>query len=140
MVPNRLKLSCSIQVDNDSINNEELFWKTCTWTRLSDNSDCLLYAVNNYDIEKRSCDSSMGEVNIDDGTDGKFNRLECSISIPISKIEKNIVDEAWKCTLHKCKDMKDGGCNAKDEDECSNDVTVNATVNNYIYLTHIFSE
>ena len=69
---------------------------------------------------------------IDDGADGKFNRLECSISIPIPKIEENIVDEAWKCTLHKCKDMKDGGCNAKDEDECFDDVIVNATV--YTYL------
>ena len=128
MATERLTLLCKIEHDEALRENHDLFWKTCTWTRLSDNSDCHLYAVNNYDIEKRSCDSSMGDVNIDDGTDGKINRLECSISIPISKIEKNIVDEAWKCTLHKCKDIEDGGCNAKDEDECFNDVIVNATV------------
>ena len=53
MVPEPLKISCKVEVDDAFKNRtEDFYWKTCTWTRLgqpdddSDDATCRVEAVN----------------------------------------------------------------------------------------------
>ena len=125
MLPEALTLSCKVDVDDDLIGNAELFWKKCTWTRLSSDADghdavCFLSAIDDHNYEEGICDSSMGNVRIGIGT----QRLECTITLLKTQENDN---GGWKCTLDKCQDRKDGGC--KDAgSSCTRSVVVNATV------------
>ena len=130
MVPGPLKLSCHIEVDN-SENREELFWKKCKWTRPSKNADgnnaeCTVTATDDTSFKKGYCDSSLKVVDIGMGKD----RLECSITLRETKKSDS---GAWKCTLTKCRDRKDGGCGKVDDPQsgwsnCTRTFIVNATV------------
>ena len=130
MVPGPLKLSCHIEVENP-VDREELFWKKCKWTRPSKNADgnnaeCTVTAMDDNSFKKGYCDSSLNVVDIGMGN----NRLECSITLR----ETTIADDgAWKCTLTKCRDRKDGGCGTADDTQsgwsnCTRTFVVNATV------------
>ena len=125
MVPEALTLSCKVDVDDALIGYEELFWKKCTWTRLSNDANghdavCFLSAIDDHNYEEGICDSSMGNVRIGIGT----QRLECTITLLKTQETDN---GGWKCTLDKCQDKMDGGC--KDAgSSCTRSVVVNATV------------
>ena len=123
MATGRLTLSCRVYAENASIQKEELFWKTCTWTRISDGAVCHQYAKEDSEIKKEHCDSTMGDIEI--GTGSKRDRLECSITLPDTHQRNN---GAWKCTLGKCNDRKDGGCISEYPSNCSKEVVVSAQV------------
>ena len=130
MVPGPLKLSCHIEVDNPA-NPEELFWKKCKWSRPTKNADgnkaeCTVTALDDTSFKKGYCDSSLKVVDIGMGKD----RLECSITL---REIKESDSGAWKCTLTKCRDRKDGGCGKVDDPQsgwsnCTRTFMVNATV------------
>ena len=119
MATERLTLLCKIEHDEALKENHDLFWKTCTWTRLSDGAECHLTALE-HKTNIESCDVSMGDVE-----HTITDRLECSITLPnILKID----DGAWKCKLTKCVDRKDGGCSSNITSTCYREIIVNATV------------
>ena len=119
MATERLTLLCKIEHDEALKENHDLFWKTCTWTRLSDGAECHLTALE-HKTNIESCDVSMGDVE-----HTITDRLECSITLPDTHQRNN---GAWKCTLGKCKDRKDGGCISEYPSNCSREVVVNAQV------------
>ena len=128
MVPEKLKLSCKVEVDDAFENSrEDFFWKTCTWTRVSDNTKCQITAIDDSSYNKDNCDSSFGEHVIG----AEDDRLECILTL----LETKDIDHGeWECTLHKCRDRKFGGCTGilggvtLGRSSCITTAVVNATV------------
>ena len=134
MASKRLTLSCKVDVENDFPKKNELYWKECTWTRVSDNADCRIQAIDDDNTKELQCDKTIGEANWTRSADNRG----CSITfIP----EKATPMEEWKCTLQKCMDIREGGCKEnKTASECIKDVIVNVTVrtctiNSYSHFT-----
>ena len=126
MASERLTLSCQVAHDHahgENHDNEDMFWKRCIWIRMSDNAKCQLTSDNHGNVITDNCDSTMGQIQI--GTAGQFDRLECSITLPDAQQRDN---GEWKCVLHKCKDKSDGGCHSKYSSNCSSEITINAQV------------
>ena len=128
MVPEKLKLSCKVEVDDsDKHSREDLYWKMCTWTRISDNAKCQITAIDDSSYNKDNCDSSFGEHVI--GADD--DRLECTLTLLETK---NSDHGTWECTLEKCRDRKTGGCKGTlmgapvGRSSCVTTAFVNATV------------
>ena len=128
MVPEKLKLSCKVEIDDDFENSrEDLFWKTCSWTRVSDNAKCQITAIDDSSYNKDNCDSSFGEHAIG----AQEDRLECILTLHETK---DIDHGEWECTLQKCRDRKFGGCKGiidgvtLGRSSCITHAVVNATV------------
>ena len=68
----------------------------------------------------KTCDSSFENVDISNGGE----RARCRITFDAKESDYG----AWMCKLQKCKDKKDGGCNAELGSECYKEIIINATV------------
>ena len=125
MVSGSLILSCNVEVKKEFENTEDLLWKECTWTRMSDNAICQQKAIDDDTLEKHRCEDSIANANMDDGY--VANRFECSITInPLQEADREV--KGWKCKLQKCMDKKDGGCISEATSDCSSEIIVNTTV------------
>lgn len=128
-----LTLSCKVDIEDDDPKKNELFWEECTWTRMSDNADCHLVAIDDDKLNEPRCDKAIGDAKVERSAD----KLGCCITFHPSK--KNL-REQWKCTLQKCIDEKDEGCTSETASICIDSIVVNATVcstsiNQYSYQT-----
>ena len=123
-----LRLSCKVEVEDDFMNNEELFWKICEW--INPNKEvCSQSITNNGQRKKGNCHSSFGSVTVEQC--GEMDRLKCCINLPTVQERDS---GKWKCKLHKCKDIENGGCSSESPDSCANDIIVNVTVCIYSVL------
>ena len=140
MVSEPLTLSCKIDVEDDFMEQYDMIWKECTWTRISDNSGCRVTAI--YDdndqliklnqthvINEKKCDKSLSKVIIDQSAD----RSTCIMTFdPVGGTGQRT--ESWKCILTECIDIKNKGCKSEVARDCFDEAIVNATVcSNSIY-------
>ena len=128
MVSNSLTLSCKLEVEDGSMRKEEIRWKSCTWTRMSDKAACHQKAIDDYTLDKHYCQGPKGfKENIEMAEGILIDRSKCSITITNVQ-ERDRKDGRWKCKLRKCNSQKDGGCESKATNDCSREIIVNATV------------
>ena len=122
METEKLSLSCSAQFYSNGKENKDL-WKTCIWKRDSDGAACKIVAENDIKTKDPECDTSIEDVKQIGG-----DRHKCSIEIPEVKLKDNGM---WTCSMEKCKDKSDGGCEAKDSGICEGEAKVHIEVNYY---------
>ena len=120
METDRLSLSCVAQFYSNGKENDDL-WKTCTWKRDSDGAACTIEGIDDKSSKVGQCDSSIQGVKIVGG-----DRYKCSIEIPEVKLKDNGI---WTCSMEKCKEQSDGGCEAKDSGICEGEANVRIQVN-----------
>ena len=120
METEKLSLSCSAQFYSNGKENKDL-WKTCIWKRDSDGAACKIEAVDNMRLKQPDCDTSIEGVKV-----VSLSRYNCEIDIPKVKLKDNGM---WTCSMEKCKDKSDGGCEAKDSGICEGEAKVHIKVN-----------
>ena len=135
MVSNSLTLSCKLEVEEGSMSTEEIRWKECTWTRMSDNAACHQKAIDDDTLAKHYCNPFKENFEMADGK--SIDRSKCSITIT-HVLETDRKDGRWKCKLQKCNSEKDGGCKSKARNDCSWEIIVNATVCMMLYVCVMF--
>ena len=117
----QLRLSCYIDVEDEFKHNEELFWKLCEW--INPKGEVCSQTITDDQRKKETCASSFGNVTIEQC--GERNRLKCCLNIPtVEEKDKG----RWKCKLHKCKDIENGGCSSKSPSICSDEILVYVAV------------
>ena len=124
MVSNSLTLSCKLEVEEGSMSREPIRWKSCTWTRMSDNAGCRQSAIDDNTLDKHYCDDFKENIEMADGK--SVDRSKCSITI--TNVLETDKDGRWKCKLQKCNSRKDGGCKSEVTNDCSREIIVNTTV------------
>ena len=125
MVSNSLTLSCKLEVEEGSMSKEEIRWKECTWTRMSDKAACQQKAIDDDTLDKHFCKGFKEKIEMAEGQ--SIDRSKCSITIT-NVLETNRRDGRWKCNLQKCNTRKDGGCKSAATSYCSREIIVNTTV------------
>ena len=122
MASRSLKLSCNVDVEKELENDENIFWKLCEWTH-PNKEVCSQIITNNYQRKKKRCNGVFENVTVEHC--GEKNRLECCINLPFAQESDK---GEWKCKLHKCKDVIEGGCSSELESDCTDEIIINVTV------------
>ena len=113
MVTEPFVLSCKVVVHGGLKDN---LWKTCEWRRNDDNLTCVQTAVNDFEVNKGGCFTSIEVLEI--------SRMKCSIKINASPADR----KGWTCTLAKCETDENGGCSSKYASDCIGKSVVHGTV------------
>ena len=87
---------------------------------MKDGASCSQVAINDYDRDLDTCDSSFKNV----ATKNEGKSYRCGISFKAKEIDYG----AWKCMLEKCQNKRDGGCSSNIPSQCKKEIIVNATV------------
>ena len=121
MASQSLRLSCNVDVEKELENDENIFWKLCEWTH--PNKEVCSQFITNNQRKKKRCKGVFENVTVEDC--GEKNRLKCCINLPLAQESDK---GKWKCKLHKCKDVSEGGCSSELESDCTDEIIVNVTV------------
>ena len=114
-----LNLTCMVKGDTT---NKNVFWKTCKWTRNSDNVSCTYRSNSNGNISKTQCHTLLKK--------NKFEResnLECKMINPSVEFADG---GNWTCRMKTCKNVDDAGC--EDQNSCVGEASV------YIRVLNLF--
>ena len=122
MASQQLKLSCNVDVEKELENDENIFWKLCEWTH-PNKEVCSQYITNGYQRKKKVCNGVFENATVE--YCGEENRLKCCLNLPLTQESDG---GEWKCKLHKCLDVEDGGCSSGIERGCTDELIVNVTV------------